>query len=81
MEMNVVFFADDGEHALDVVERMIKFMLNVDYSKETHPEVLEMKRAQHNRYLHLLDNKEKWIVTLAPKNQVYKVGWAANDTV
>lgn len=71
MGVNIIFFADDIEHAKDVLERMFTFALETNKSEYIGLE----------RFKTILDEKEKWIIVPAPTNQIYKVGWASNDTL
>jgi len=75
MEMNLIFFANNGKHALDVLERMFKFCIKC---RKTYN---NLYGTPIERFQHLLDNKEKWIVTLAPIDQMFIVGWASNKTI
>lgn len=83
MNTNVVFFADDGKHALDVLTRMFQFMID-GYSVKYKSQNIKMdeRRDRNLSYMEkILSNKDKWIITLAPTDQFYKVGWASNDTI
>lgn len=83
MEMNIIFFANDAKHALGVIERIIKFAigcLNTDYDGMNNL-TARQRKLETAHYQTLLDNKNKWIVTLAPLNQVFKVSWASNDNI
>ena len=85
MEMNIIIFANDYRHALQIVEEMLKFALKCssEYLKtkglNEDSEYLGAGKLSH--YAYLLENKDKWIAIPAPKNQVYKVGWASNDII
>lgn len=84
MEMNVIFFAKDKEHAKIVLGCMLRFKLfclqKYDKSvKEQQRFPGDLRRADKVR--HLLSNHAKWKITLAPLNQFYEVGWACNDEV
>lgn len=68
MGLNLVFFADDQQHAALIFEDMLRH---------------RVKCGETNNYGNaqvILDNKNKWKFTLAPTNQFYKVQWADNDT-
>lgn len=92
LENNVVFFANDEEHALDVLERMFTFMMECALGEEesyTNKRVAHAKEFQTSAgrryvkfegYLKAL-KKGKLKVSEAPTNQFYKVGWASNDTL
>jgi hypothetical protein len=78
--MNVVFFANSIEHAKDIIERMIKVRLEIDNNR------IEANYQYYNTTHRIeadlmLEDKDNWIITEAPKNQFYKVGWACNDTI
>jgi len=94
MDTNVVFFANNDNHALDVLRRMLEFRLSVikerlkyDKSKTYKDAVDEMLIERHEycesrtfKYLQaVVEGKVK--LTLAPGNQFFKVGWADNDTI
>ena len=70
MCMNLIFYANNIEHAINILNKMLLFLL------ETESEYQQIKM-----YKDILNNKNKWKITLAPKNQFFKVGWAWNDTV
>lgn len=82
--VNVVFFANSKEHAVEIIERMLKLRMwaQKEYEKykgyaadyETHSVKINLPQL-------LLDNKDKWVITEAPTNQFYQVGWACNDTL
>lgn len=78
MEMNVIFFANNIEHAKSVLTRMLKFGLTIlnAYDSEYRTEQYKIKK-----YNHLLSNSDKWVITEAPLNQFFKVGWASNDYI
>lgn len=78
--INVIFFAENKKHATEIVERMIKFRLKCfdEYKKKAgHVD------PYHNREPAevILAAKDKWIITEAPMDQFYKVGWASNDYI
>lgn len=93
MGCNVVFFADNHGHALDVLKRMFKFRLecaakyiahNKDekYSSHTAEFIEDAKkdRKETAKYLTAIEqNKIK--LAIAPQTQFYKIGWASNDTI
>lgn len=83
MEMNVIFFANGADHAMEVLERMMKHVLKCEGTPYValHEEVVARRNRKVNQMAYLLDNKDKWLLQLAPTNQFYKVGWASNDTI
>lgn len=83
MEMNLIFFADDINHAKEVLERMMLFALkcfNIDYVPD-HPELAGKRTYDQEKFIGLLDNKDKWVIIPIETNQFFKVGWASNDTI
>ncbi len=83
MEMNIIFFANEPKHALDVVRRMLEFAVRCENMKwdNIHKDLEDRRGYKVKKFQYLLDNQDKWIVTLAPLNQVFKTGWASNDTI
>ncbi len=83
MEMNIIFFADDGKHALSVVKRMLEFGIRCEKTDYAGMCSITVDRRSYRvkKFQYLLNNQDKWIVTLAPTNQVYKAGWASNDII
>lgn len=81
--LSLVFFADDVNHAKDVIERMLKFRIDVNKRHDDYLGHSDYSRSTGGVNLPqiLLDNKDKWIIDLAPINQFYTVGWADNDTI
>ena len=69
---NIIFFADNEEHALDVIKRMLTFMQSQTYDGYRSDYV--KKRIQE-----IFDQWDKVTVSLAPTNQVFQVSWAGND--
>ncbi len=78
--INVLFFADSIEHAKEVLDRLFKLRLDWDskmieensqYYNKTDKECLDI----------LLANRDKWVITEAPKNQFFKVSWADNERI
>lgn len=93
MENNIVWFADDVHSAMKILREMFEFRLECarkqsDYyrRKSANPHAEEFYDNQKyvidmfEGYLKAID-KKKLIITLAPTNQFFKVGWASNDTV
>lgn len=69
MGLNIILFADSKKHAAEIFEAALKFRLKCE------------KSVNYGDAQVILDNKHKWKFTIAPRNQVYHVGWAANDTL
>ena len=83
MEMNIIFFANNATDAIDIVEQMLKFAIKCETKKYINIDnlILNKRKNRVENFRKLLNNKKKWIVTLAPMDQIYKVGWAGNDTI
>ena len=86
MENNLVFFANDLDHAKDVLKRMVQFCVDCENEYDAYSK-------KNNSYNHHIGTKErfegylkhieegKMVLTEAPTNQFYIVGWASNTTV
>lgn len=79
-EMNVIFFANDKEHAKRILTRMLRFKMSclakqVKAKDQTNYDYT----VRLNKVKHLLENQHRWKFSLAPTNQFYLVGWACND--
>jgi hypothetical protein len=91
MECNIVFFADNENHAMAVLKRMFKFYIEccTEYKKELitnddhihKEEFLSRNKIKLSQFKNYLDNIGKIKLSLAPRNQFYVVGWADNDTI
>jgi len=68
--LNVLFFANNEEHAKDIIERMLRFRLTQS-TDSSRPKAAQL----------ILDHKDEWVVNSVPNNQFYKVGWTCNDTI
>ena len=91
VSINVVFFADSVEHARDVFKRMLELRLTAgekyikslmgriteDYAEE-FKERVDKECESIREWLTKIDEA---IFTLAPTDQMYKVGWADNDDI
>lgn len=80
-EMNVIFFANDKEHAKRILVRMLRFKLACLAKKVKSKDTMEVYPivCKINQVKHLLENQHRWKFSLAPTNQFYLVGWACND--
>lgn len=90
MEWNIILFADDETHALQMLSKLFEWMDTIyckkaeDYAKaeayRRYPGNLasEWKRLKKLKQA-LSDGQIR--MTLAPTDQVYKVGWASNDVL
>lgn len=86
MESNVIFFANDVDHARNVLSRLFKFWLecNEEYvrSKDTKNDyhgLAASRQTESETLCYFIENLEKMTISEAPTNQFYKVGWACND--
>lgn len=67
---NVVFFANDEAHALDVLKRFFKWFLNDDLAEYGYrPSLIK----------HYLENFDKVKVEAVPNNIFMNVDWAGNS--
>jgi hypothetical protein len=89
LENNLVFFANDHDHAIDVLKRMLEFALEckMEYLKNkigVHADELkdEARRSCKNfsMYLEMIE-AGRIKLTEAPMNQFMKVTWADNDSI
>ncbi len=93
MGMNIVFFADSEEHGLNVLRRMLVFYFycagkyhayQEKAGRQPHGEWFRKQNQEMidtaTEYIFAIDNGNVKL-SLAPTNQVYKVGWASNDTL
>lgn len=92
MENNVIFFANDESHGLEVLLNMLQFAIDckAEYiakksgSEDIHSEeFLERAKEEMKRFQMYIEaiNQGKVKLTLAPTNQFYMVAWACNDTL
>lgn len=92
MDCNIVFFAGDRLHALDVLKQMFEFVIECSevyakqrrnsrqYSAESLRANAIKKIAKYQSWLEALE-QGKIMIVIAPTDQFYKVGWADNDTI
>ncbi len=91
-DCNIVFFADNEKHALDVLRRLFQFRIDVskkyrenvkDQSVWDELTIKDLCSYNNDRAIKYLDAvvKGKVKVEKAPTNQIYSVGWATNDTI
>lgn len=80
--INLIFFANSKEHAIEVIERMLNFRIecNTQYQKLYGRDYIRGELTLSLPSL-LLSKKDKWVITEAPTNQFYNVSWADNDTI
>lgn len=83
MDCNIIFFANDEKHALDVLQRMFKFALECISQYEQNKDATDRSVHRKDKFQKFLKASEanKIKVSLAPTNQFFKVGWADNDTL
>lgn len=92
MENNLVFFANNEDHALEVLKRMFQFAIlckakYLKYLADKKPvhweEFYERAKKEEPRfssYIKLIE-EGKIKLTKAPSNQFFIVGWASNYTI
>lgn len=83
MESNVIFFANDEDHARDVLRRMFEFWIDCNeryvgdkahkndrhgLAKNAQDEIKVLRRY--------LASTESMVINEAPTNQFYKAGWS-----
>lgn len=94
MESNVMFFANDVDHARDVLRRLLEFWIECNDLYIAHEQESDKKRrVAVNDYHGFVSAKEaetrvlrRYLTVLdkmkfneVPTNQFYKVSWASND--
>lgn len=86
MESNVIFFANDAEHARDILRRLFEFWIrcNEKYVKHKSKEddrhgVIDRAKTEISVLSRYMENIDKMVVREAPTNQLFKVAWASND--
>lgn len=84
LDHNLILFADDEAHASEILVGMFEHKLTCLEKLRLSDLELGIDRYTHefagSQPKYLLENKDKWTFSLAPTNQMYKVGWADNDT-
>lgn len=94
MDMNVIFFANDEQHALNILKRMFEFGIEctIEYLNEkqvkqikAHTDALfiEQAKGRSERLIKYYDALLAGNIKLetVPTNQFFVVGWADNDTI
>lgn len=93
MENNLLFLADDEEHARDVFKRMCRFSMGAlrrqsnyysgsNLTKMPHTEEFHIRiRSTYSKFEFYLAHADEAKFVRAPTNQFYLVGWADNDTL
>lgn len=92
MENNIILFADDENHGLQILKELFRFAINCksEYikhnkgSKRAHvDEFIEEAQKEESKFYEYIKaiDAGKIKLTLAPTDQVYEVGWAFNDTI
>jgi len=82
-DMNIIFFANDKDHARDILSRMLSFKLGclITYrNQDPHKNSIETA-TRIDKVTEYLERISEWKFTLTPRNQMFIVGWAANDTI
>lgn len=91
MEWNLIFRANSKKHAKIVLKNMMKFGLlcmekymanekayQITYGYKYSGVNKEPRIKKIKKYLASID---QWVITKAPSNQFFIVGWAQNDTI
>lgn len=96
MESNVVFFANDVDHARDILRRLFEFWVECnDLYIQSQQKSDKRKRiavsdyhglsaaraAETGALRHYLSKMDQMVFTEVPTNQFFKVGWACNDSL
>lgn len=92
MENNLIFFADDEQHALTILRDAfqfacvcnMKFQRSLNNTSSIHyMEFQEEAKKENKKYQSYIDAiaAGKIKLTEAPTNQFYIIGWADNDTI
>lgn len=90
MEHNLIFFANDEDHARQIFKDMCEFVLDCLTAQAKHyretrspnnEEFLVRDKYTFERFSIYLEKVDTIRFTEAPINQFYKVGWAVNDTI
>lgn len=86
MESNVIFFANDVDHARDVLRRLFEFWIECndlyvkDKQRDQDRHSLRGNRESETRVLNrYLENIDQMKFKAVPTNQFFKVSWASND--
>lgn len=86
MESNVMFFANNVDHARDILRRMFQFwiacneMYIANKTKDDDRHGLTSNAAKEVKVLRrYLESMDKMKFSEAPTNQFFKVSWASND--
>jgi hypothetical protein len=87
MECNVIFFANDEKHGLDILKRMLNFRIKVSNEYKSESAHAEMYKEENIRKA---EKAQSWIdaidagkikLSLVNRDQFFKVTWASNDTI
>ncbi len=94
---NVVFFANDEEHALDVLKRVLVFHIGCteEFDRSEAERDKKYGYSRHREYYNNVHKNQiatcrkyldaikdgKVHASLAPTDQFYKIGWACNDNL
>ena len=92
LEMNLLFFADDEKHGLDILKRMFsfgvtcckKYLVEEKANKGQHAGDFNHEKNRkikiYQNYISLL-NKGKIKLSKVPMNRFYIINWASNDNI
>lgn len=92
--VNVVFFANDEKHAVEVLIRMFEFLLDCKAQYLSYIDGKGKNTAHADYYKERAEKESSTVMVIlgelrsgavlpekAPTNQFYKVGFASNDTM
>ena len=88
MECNIIFFANDENHAREVLRRMFEFWiecnnlyLESEHGTDNYSGLSDYRATETKRLKSYLRNIDKTKVQPAPVDQIFEVGWACNDNL
>ena len=86
--LSIIIFADDPTHARAILSDLLDFReacLREYYRSRGYPQTVANRiiseTSEYKRLVAIWELSDKWEFVEAPRNQIYKVAWAANDTV
>lgn len=84
MDCNILFFADDEDHAREILKGMFEHIIDCLEKLEASERGKNSYRGESGtkgvaaKYLAGID---QWVITEASLDQIFKVSWADNDRV
>lgn len=86
---SVMVFADGVDHVKLILMEMVKFAERcaleyaTEASKDQHPALQGYREGRTDRIRKILEGDSDYTLEIAsaPRNQLYKIGWAGNDTL